>query len=238
MKQYQQIYDSLKDQILNDLYVYGDLLPSENDMCKQFNTTRLTIRQALAMLVNEGYITKHHGKGSVVTLKRNSLGLLSFKGFSEVLGSTNIPITNVMLSAPIKKAWDQHFFFQLNEEDKNKDCIFLNRLRMAQDDPVMLEYTYFRADFPDFCTIPLEDNSLFSTLRKRYKLEVVSAELEVRAKHADANTARLLEVHLNAPVIHIYGRYHTSNKNFFIYSSMFCNTDKYSLGNIFNQSYS
>lgn len=238
MKQYQQIYDSLKNQILSDLYVYGDLIPSENELCKQFNTTRLTIRQALNMLVTEGYITKHHGKGSIVTLKRNSLGLLSFKGFSEVLGSNNIAITNLMLSPPVKKAWDPHFFYPLTEIDKNIGCIYLNRLRLAQDSPVMLEYTYFRADFPDFCSLPLDDNSLFGTLRKRYKLEVVSVEQEVRAIHADVNTARLLEVHLNSPIIHIYRRYHTNNKDFFIYSSLFCNTEKYSLGNVFNQSHS
>jgi len=109
---------------------------------------------------------------------------------------------------------------------------------MAQDGTVMLEYTYFRADFPDFCEKPLDDNSLFATLRKRYKLEVVSVEQEVTAIHADAIKARLLEVHLNSPVIHIYRRYHTNDKGFFIYSSLFCNTDKYSIGNVFNQSHS
>ena len=85
---------------------------------------------------------------------------------------------------------------------------------MAQDGTVMLEYTYFRADFPDFCEKPLDDNSLFATLRKRYKLEVVSVEQEVTAIHADAIKARLLEVHLNSPVIHIYRRYHTNDKGF------------------------
>ena len=65
-------------------------MPSENDLSHQFKITRATVRQALEELVKEGYIEKRQGKGSVVISDRKTLGLLSFKGFSEVLASSTL----------------------------------------------------------------------------------------------------------------------------------------------------
>ena len=45
----------------------------------------MTIRQALNELVNEGYIVRRHGKGSIVKTQIKRLGLFTFKGFSEVV---------------------------------------------------------------------------------------------------------------------------------------------------------
>jgi DNA-binding GntR family transcriptional regulator len=64
--QYQTIYETLKQQIQRGEFQEGELIPSENELWQQFQTTRMTIRQALAELVREGYIIRKHGKGSIV----------------------------------------------------------------------------------------------------------------------------------------------------------------------------
>ena len=83
--QYQTIYETLKKKIQAGQFQEGQLLPSENELCTQFQNTRMTIRQALNELVNEGYIVRGHGKGSIVKTQIKRLGLLTFKGFSEVV---------------------------------------------------------------------------------------------------------------------------------------------------------
>ena len=50
--QYQIIYEALKNQIQTATFKEGELLPSENELCMKFQTTRMTIRQALNELVN------------------------------------------------------------------------------------------------------------------------------------------------------------------------------------------
>ena len=59
----------------------GDHLPPEEDLARQANVSRTTIRQALAALVNEGLIERKRGKGSWVlepTIDQQLVGLTGF----------------------------------------------------------------------------------------------------------------------------------------------------------------
>lgn len=67
MKKYEVIVDKIKTEILNEAYKLGDLLPSEIQLQKDYGVSRHTVRQALQVLVNEGYIIKEHGSGSYVS---------------------------------------------------------------------------------------------------------------------------------------------------------------------------
>ena len=44
---YQQLYNNIKKQITTGIYKPGDKLPSEGDLCKEFNISRITVRNAL-----------------------------------------------------------------------------------------------------------------------------------------------------------------------------------------------
>ena len=50
MKKYQQIYQILKEQILEEKYLVGDFLPSENDLKEHYQVSRDTIRKSLKLL--------------------------------------------------------------------------------------------------------------------------------------------------------------------------------------------
>lgn len=60
---YLQISDILRDEINNGKYKDGEKLPSENMLARKFSVSRLTAREALSVLVNEGVIEKYQGKG-------------------------------------------------------------------------------------------------------------------------------------------------------------------------------
>ncbi|MDP2112696.1 MAG: winged helix-turn-helix domain-containing protein, partial [Bacteroidota bacterium] len=64
--QHKKIYEILRKHILSGVYEEGSLLPSENELCAVHNITRPTVRQALEALVNDGFISKKQGKGSIV----------------------------------------------------------------------------------------------------------------------------------------------------------------------------
>ena len=87
---YKKVIDDLKKSIDDGIYKKGDLLPSENDLCKTYNTTRVTVRQALSGLTNMGYITRKHGKGSIVTEPKKGLGILSFAGVTAGIGDQTL----------------------------------------------------------------------------------------------------------------------------------------------------
>lgn len=61
---YIQLADLLREQIKNGEIKEGDKLPSESEMIEKYHLGRLTVRDALSILVNEGLLEKHHGKGT------------------------------------------------------------------------------------------------------------------------------------------------------------------------------
>lgn len=61
---YVQLADTIREQIRTGQIKKGDKLPSETEMIKYYRLGRLTVRDALAVLVNEGLLEKQHGKGT------------------------------------------------------------------------------------------------------------------------------------------------------------------------------
>ena len=61
---YKIIADTLKNEIINDVYSDKMLLPTEQILCERFKASRQTIRQALSILVSDGLIERRQGSGS------------------------------------------------------------------------------------------------------------------------------------------------------------------------------
>lgn len=61
---YLQLAEEIRGMITNGIIKPGDKLMSESEMTREYNVARLTVREALSVLVNEGLIEKKHGKGT------------------------------------------------------------------------------------------------------------------------------------------------------------------------------
>lgn len=228
---YQKLYALLKSQIQVGYFKEGDLLPSENELSSKHNLARMTVRRALMELANEGYIKKVKGKGSIVSAARKSLGILSFKGFSEVVGK-EYDARTVMLSAPHKAPWPDHFFYPLPPQVLQEECVTFARVRLVNQDPVLLEYGYLPTEnIEGFCDHSLLDDSLFKTLSVRYRIDIENFEQDIRAVLADEAIGALLNVKPMTPLVQIYRRYHTSMPGYHVYSLIYCNTEKYTISN-------
>lgn len=227
---YRQIQANLKEKITSGVYEEGGLLPSENELCGEFNATRMTVRQALNELVREGYITRHHGKGSTVSASRKSLGLLSLKGWTEVVVASDRHGKTLVLEGPIIKNLEDNAFKPLIDNENHQEFIFFKRLRSVDDLPMMIEQTYIpNENLPDFIDLPLIEGSLFRTLLIRYQIDVQSMTQEVRAIAADKETANVLKIKPKSPILHLLRKYKTSIDGFFLYSSLYCNTEKFAI---------
>ncbi len=226
---YRQVYDILKRKIQQGDFLVGDYLPSENDLCATFNITRTTARKALEELQRDGFILRQHGKGSLVRERRESLGLLTVKGFSEAV---NQQVKTKLLENPQYRNWSLNLSFKPTEKEKADKCIFFSRLRYVNNHPVMIEDNWLSEDrVPNFTENKFVEGSFFKTLSQRYLIEIVGSEQELRALPANKTIAGLLQLEENAPILHITVKYLTSIPDYYIYSQLYCNTDRYPIGN-------
>lgn len=90
MKKYEIILQDLESKIKNKRFKENDLLPSEHELTKQYASSRATVRQALKILEENGFIQKQKGRGSVVIASHKVnfpiSGLTSYKELQASLG--------------------------------------------------------------------------------------------------------------------------------------------------------
>ena len=161
---------------------------------------------------------------------RKSLGLLSLKGWTEVVVASDRHGKTLVLEGPVLRKLEDTAFKPLIDNEKHEEFIFFKRLRLVEDSPVMYEHTYIpNENLPNFIKEPLLEGSLFRTLLIKYQIDVQSMTQEVRAVAADKETANLLKIKQKSPVLHLLRKYKTSIDGFFLYSSIYCNTEKYAI---------
>ncbi|GGC15179.1 GntR family transcriptional regulator [Parapedobacter defluvii] len=229
---YKILISDLKKQIDDGHYKKGDLLPSENELCKSYRTTRPTVRQALGELMRMGYIVRHHGKGSIVSEPKNGLGILSIKGSTAGVGKKNLR-TQILVKTH-KTTWPDDFPYELSAVQREAGCLYLSRLRHVNGLPTLYEETYITdIDLPRFTMHNLEKNSLFETLNKYHKVEIKEGEQKIWAVAADKTLSDLLSVKQSKPILHMKRSMHTNRPNLIIYSFLYCNTEEYFIQDYF-----
>ncbi len=67
---YVEIYNSLFSDIVNGVYPQGECLPGEIALAQKYNVSRNTLRQAMAILCEDGLLVRARGKGTLVVEKK------------------------------------------------------------------------------------------------------------------------------------------------------------------------
>jgi len=226
--QYRKLYEVLRKHILDGVYKEGDMLPSENELCQLYSMTRPTVRQSLSTLANDGYIKKHQGKGSIVHNLPREIGILSVSGTTSAVGDRNLK-TKIIIK-PVLIPWPADFMFTLSDLEKESGCIYIERLRLLENVPIFYDISYIaNINLPRITSRQFENKSLFQILRDHYHIEIKGGEQRIKSIPADLKIGKFLKIKKNQPVLHLERKMETNKSGLFLYSSIFCNTEKYSI---------
>lgn len=225
---HRRLYEVLRKHIIEGIYVEGDLLPSENELCQLYGVTRPTVRQSLSNLANDGFISRHQGKGSIVHHLPREIGILSVSGTTSAVGDRNLK-TRIIVK-PVIIPWKDDFMFPLSDLEKESGCFYMERLRLLDDIPIFYDISYIaNINLPRITSRKFENQSLFRILRDHYQTEIKGGEQRIKAIPASARISRFLQMKKGDPVLHLERKMETNNPGLFLYSSIFCNTEKYSI---------
>jgi DNA-binding GntR family transcriptional regulator len=232
MPQYRKLYEILRKQIIDGVFTEGDILPSENELCAAHNLTRPTVRHALDALVNDGFIKKHQGKGSIVHKLPKGIGILSIAGTTSALGEKNQK--SEIIVRPHVRPWPDNFIYRLSETELISGCIYMERLRFFNEKPIFYDINYLpNINLQRFTSRSFENKSLFDILRTHYRVEILGGEQKIRALNVGLKIANYLRVKEGHPVLHLERKFETNRPGFYIYSSIYCNTDEQAVYGLF-----
>lgn len=80
---HQQVSDDLLEQIENGTLKPGEPLMTEFELCREYGVSRITVRRAVATLVERGLVVRQRGVGSFVTGRESKLREFNLVGFLE-----------------------------------------------------------------------------------------------------------------------------------------------------------
>lgn len=160
---YQQLADDIKQQIMEGKLKENDKLMTELELSQTYDVSRITVRKAIEILADEGYVTKRQGIGTFVAAKKlNRImnKLLSFTEMCENDGKTASTelVSLEWMSASVAISQYLH----INENDR---VIKIVRIRKSDNEPVMLEENYFSSKYSYLMGEDLT-GSIYSILRR------------------------------------------------------------------------
>ena len=82
---YHQIAHSLRDAIEKKIYRIGDRLPSERELSDTYDVSRMTLRQAISLLVEEGLLERRKGSGTYVASRRVQEKMTGTTSFTDII---------------------------------------------------------------------------------------------------------------------------------------------------------
>ncbi|AUM95811.1 MULTISPECIES: trehalose operon repressor [Clostridium] len=180
---YLTIYNEISNKIENNKIESGEKLSSENEMMKEYNVSRDTIRKALNLLESNGYIQKVKGKGSfVIDINKFDFpvsGLTSFKELSTKMGvESNTLVKELKLMKP-----DNFLMKQLNLS-KNDDVWKVIRVREINNKKIILDKDFFNKKYVPLLTKDICENSIYEYLENELGLKISFAKKEITVQQA------------------------------------------------------
>lgn len=188
----------IREQLLADISTMrtGEALPQERELAERFDVSRMTVRQALRSLAEDGLIYSIRGIGTFVSGGRISKGL-KLTSFSEDMRGRDMEPSSRVLSATEKPATDD-IALKL-ELAPGLSVYTIERLRLADGVPMCRETIYLPAHlFPHLLQFDL-GSSLYKLMAEQYRVRVENATQRVSSELVSSTDADLLGVPRRSP---------------------------------------
>lgn len=186
---YVLIAAELREQIQGQKLAAHTLLPSERELSEQHGVSRMTARHALILLENEGIVYRKPPRGTFVAEPRIPFAIGSFSDEVSRAGhrpsAVVISAATVNASPSVREAFTEHRLHKVHA---------LRRLRLADDEPIAIETTYFPARLTEGMLDGPLDGSLWAILRERYGLTPARSHASLRSIVIDDASCNLLEI--------------------------------------------
>ncbi len=190
---YAQIHEKLRRQIETDELKAGAAVPSERELADICKVSRMTARQALNALKNEGFVYQERGIGTFVSKRKLDVHTRNLVGFTEEMrGRGLVPSTKILLSRCENAAPEIAKELGIDAED---EVFHFQRLRLADNSPLAFEDGFLPAKrFPQLDEKDLENESLYKILETDYDIVMHHAEEILEATCASKEIAAVLTI--------------------------------------------
>lgn len=215
---YIQLKDILLEKIKNGSLLEGEQIPSELELGNTYNLSRTTVREAISILVNDGYLEKRNGIGTFVKEKEkvNSWDLQNLRSFRDELKSQGKTIdTKCKSIETIDKNDELLKIFNAQYEKFYR----IERVRSVNNKPVICVTTIVPVDiFPNLDMFNLSEMSLFDIMENHYNKKIINAEKTFQICRCSLEDSRSLNINVGLPMQLVTTKTYSFNNQVIEYS--------------------
>jgi GntR family transcriptional regulator len=203
---YEQLRLILQDKILMGELPVGTILPTEQQLCEQYQISRITARKALEDLANMGLINRVQGKGSIVTDQKLSHSPMKIRGHKRSMeeqgfrGGGKLLLKQIVPGNP-----NLNKLFEL-PENSDRPYWHFRRLRYLNDAPAVIMNSYVRKEIGDqMLKYDLDNCSFYTIFEEITHRWVIDNRALISATLASPEVAVLLNTQVGAPLVWFRG---------------------------------
>jgi GntR family transcriptional regulator len=191
---YKQIKELLLDGLRGGEWRPGDAIPSEIELAARYRVSQGTVRKAIDELAGDNLLVRRQGKGTFVASHGEPQVRFRFLRLAPDAGG---PVAAERKLLDFRRARASAEIARLLELRTGDSMIVLTRLLLFSGDPVVLEEVWLPAGLFRGLTaaaITEHKGALYNLFETQYGTRMVRAEEKLKARSADAETAKLLAV--------------------------------------------
>ena len=202
---YYQIKQAIKNWIVNREFDPGEKIPSENELAERFKVSRLTVRQAIAQLTQEGLLTSKRGEGTFVTENANLITSFSleFSGFMDDLfyqvsksKTKSVKMSKMAVPKLIKE--------KLELDRRDEEVVQIKRVRFKENKSFAYTVNYLPLEIGEKITAgELYRKPLLQIMEQDLGIQFTEAFQTIEASFASKEVAEQLGIPSGSPILFV-----------------------------------
>jgi len=224
MKKYLVIYHDLLSDIQTKKITSGDILPSNQQLVLRYGVSRETVRKAIQLLADEGYIQTIRGKGSLVlNTDRLLFPLSTIKSYQEIVEQNDLSSQNRILKNIKHVLVPERLRFGSPEMYAQ----LIVRERIVDGEPTILDYDYVNEEL--VADVPIaKKTSLFSYFEDDLNLNIDYAVKHLTVESAEYDDCHYLKISQTVPILVVRSETHLADNRILSYTESRHRGDKFS----------
>jgi GntR family mannosyl-D-glycerate transport/metabolism transcriptional repressor len=222
---YRKIADAIREKISSKVYKVGEALPTEAQLCEEFSASRVTVRQALKLLIENEELESIQGSGTYVKETKVNYDIYRQSSFAEKWAHLEGVTHSDVLAFEIQAAsltMAEHL--DISEGER---IFYVKRVRFLDDNPITVEETWMPVEmFPDL-TYQVMQGSKYEFIENQKGLLIDRSEQELVPILPPEDIASLLGIDPADPIIEKRTRGYLQGDTVFEYSRNFFKSSDY-----------
>ncbi len=203
-KLYVQMYSIIKEKIEKQEWPNGTQIPTEDELCKTYDVSKATVRNAVSELVRSGYLRKQQGKGTFVTHALQDLGVTMKTKLTEDMFGEGVKAKKEVLAKGLKEPSEElSSILGVNENGSSaRDLYYILCKRVVNGETAYLEESYVPTSvFPGIEDEEVCRKPFYDLIQEKGAKKIFKVVQTIEVSEARGEAATLLRVPEGSPAL-------------------------------------